>query len=62
VASGRWTPGSYQDSPDKPSPTIVLEDLFNVTPPATDQPGRNQMQYGDTLYAVVFRRLLKQST
>jgi hypothetical protein len=37
--------------------TEVLEALFNVIPSETDKSGRNQVQLGETLYAVVFRRL-----
>jgi hypothetical protein len=40
-------------------PANVVEALFNITPSATDQSGRNQVQDGDTFYAVVFRRLSK---
>ncbi len=35
----------------------VVAELFNVTPSTSDSSGRNQIQHGDTLYAVVFRRL-----
>jgi hypothetical protein len=33
--------------------------LFNVSPSATVKSGRNQVQLGETFYAVVFRRLSK---
>jgi hypothetical protein len=56
VAAGTWTPGQ-QPQLDKILAAEVLEELFNVTPSATDKSGRNQIQSGDTLYAVVFRRL-----
>jgi hypothetical protein len=56
VAAGTWTPGQ-QPQLDKTLAAEVLGDLFNVTPSATDKSGRNQIQCGDTLYAVVFRRL-----
>jgi len=35
----------------------VLEELFKITPSLTDKSGRNQVQFGDKLYGVVFRRL-----
>lgn len=54
VASGRWTPGQPPELDNSLAPE-VLGDLFNFTP-ATDQSGRNQIQCGDTRYAVVFRR------
>jgi len=37
--------------------TEVIEALFNVSPSATDESSRNQVRFGDTFYAVVFRRL-----
>ncbi len=56
VASGTWTPGQ-QPQLDQTLPAEVVEMLFNVSPSATAQSGRNQVQCGETLYAVVFRRL-----
>ena len=57
VASGRWTPGQQPELDHADLSAEVLERLFNVTPSAADQSGRNQVQSGDTLFAVVFRRL-----
>jgi len=59
VATGTWTPGLRPQLADEILPAEVVEALFNVTPSARDKSGRNQMQCGDTLYAVVFRRLLR---
>lgn len=58
VTTGRWTPGQPPQL-DKILPANVVEALFNITPSATDQSGRNQVQDSDTCYAVVFRRLSK---
>jgi hypothetical protein len=57
VATGTWTPGQHPQLAEEFLSAEVVEALFNVTPSATDQSGRNQVQCGDTLYAVVFRRL-----
>jgi len=57
VTAGTWTPGQQPQLADQVLPAEVLEELFNVTPSATDKSGRNQVQCGDALYAVVFRRL-----
>jgi hypothetical protein len=57
VAAGTWTPGQKPQLPQSDLSTEVLEALFNVTPSETDKSGRNQVQFGETLYAVVFRRL-----
>ena len=57
VAAGRWTPGQPPELAEQTLSAEVLEELFNVTPTPTDQSRRNQIQCGDTLYAVVFRRL-----
>jgi hypothetical protein len=57
VAAGRWTPGQPPQLAEQTLSAEVLEELFNVTPSATDKSGRNQIQCGDTLYAVVFRKL-----
>jgi hypothetical protein len=58
VTAGMWTPGQRPQLDDPILlPAEVLEELFNVTPSAADKSGRNQIQRGDTLYAVVFRRL-----
>jgi len=56
VASGTWTPGQ-QPQLDEQIPAEVVGMLFNVTPSAKDNSGRNQVQCGGTSYAVVFRRL-----
>ena len=58
VASGTWSPGQ-QPQLDQRIPAEVLEMLFNVSPSAKDNSRRNQVQCGDTFYAVVFRRLSK---
>jgi hypothetical protein len=57
VTAGTWTPGEPPQLAGETLPANVVEALFNITPSATDKSGRNQMQDGDTLYAVVFRRL-----
>jgi hypothetical protein len=57
VASGTWTPGEQPQLADQVLPAEVMETLFNVTPSPTDKSGRNQVECGDMLYAVVFRRL-----
>jgi hypothetical protein len=57
VATGTWIPGQPPQLADQSLPAEVLEELFNVTPSPTDKSGRNQVQSGDDLYAVVFRRL-----
>jgi hypothetical protein len=57
VTTGRWTPGQPPQLEAEILPANVFETLFNITPSATDKSGRNQMQDGDTLYGVVFRRL-----
>jgi hypothetical protein len=59
VASGTWTPGQRPQLADEILPADVLEGLFSVTPSPSDKSGRNQVQCGDMLYAVVFRRLSK---
>ena len=57
VATGTWTPGQQPQLDESVLPAEVVEALFDVIPSATDESGRNQVQLGDTLYAVVFRRL-----
>jgi hypothetical protein len=57
VATGTWTPGQQPQLADEILPAEVIGALFNVTPSPTDKSGRNEIQCGDTLYAVVFRRL-----
>ncbi len=57
VASGTWIPGQRPQLGDEILPTEVLDELFKVTPPAKDKSSRNQIQHGETLYAVVFRTL-----
>jgi hypothetical protein len=57
VTTGTWTPGQPPRLAEEILPAKVVEVLFKITPSATDQSGRNQMQDGDTSYAVVFRKL-----
>ena len=59
VASGTWTPGQQPQLAEQTLPAEVVETLFNVSPSATAKSGRNQVQFGETFYAVVFRRLSK---
>jgi hypothetical protein len=59
VATGTWTPGQQPQLTEQDLPAEVVEALFNVSPSATEESGRNQVQCGDTSYAVVFRRLSK---
>ncbi len=59
VASGTWTPGQQPQLAEHTLPAEVVETLFDVTPLETDKSGRNQVQHGETFYAVVFRRLSK---
>ena len=59
IASGRWTPGQQPQLDNQLLPAAVVEKLLNVVPSTTDKSGRNQVQDGDMLYAVVFRRLSK---
>jgi hypothetical protein len=54
VASGTWTPGQHPQLEQILSAEVV-EALFNVSPSANL--GRNQVQFGDTFYAMVFRRI-----
>jgi hypothetical protein len=58
VATGTWTPGQQPELAEI-LPVEVVEALFNISPSAKDESGRNQVRCGDTLYAVVFRRLSK---
>jgi hypothetical protein len=57
VASGTWTPGQQPQLAEQTLPAEVVEMLFNVSPSAMVKSGRNQVQLGETFYAVVFRRL-----
>jgi len=57
LATGTWTPGQPPQFADQILPPEVLEELFKITPSLTDKSGRNQVQFGDKLYGVVFRRL-----
>jgi len=59
VATGTWTPGQRPELEDQLLPGEVIATLFDVTPSATDVSGRNQVQYGDTFFAMVFRRIKK---
>ena len=58
VATGTWTPGQQPQLDNQILPTRVVEALLNVTPSRAIS-GRNQVQDGGTIYAVVFRRLSK---
>lgn len=57
MTAGTWNPGERPQLEDEIVPAKVVEALFKVTHSAKGQSGRNQVQDGDTLYAVVFRRL-----
>jgi hypothetical protein len=57
VATGTWPPGQQPQLADEILPAEVVESLFNVTPSPMDKSGRNEIQCGDTLFAVVFSRL-----
>jgi hypothetical protein len=57
VATGTWMPGQQPQLAESVLRSEVIEALFDVSPSATDESGRRQVQFGDTLYAVVFRRL-----
>lgn len=57
VVTGTWTPGQQPQLDEQLLPAEVVEALFKVSPSATDESGRNQVQCGDMFYAVVFRRL-----
>ena len=57
VTTGTWNPGHAPQLADEILPANVVEALFKITPSATDESARNQVQDGDTFYAVVFRRL-----
>ena len=59
VATGTWTPGQKPQFDEQTLPAKVIEALFNVGLSAAVSSGRNQVQFGDTLYAVVYRRLSK---
>ena len=57
VASGHWTPGEPPELAEQTLSAEILAELFEVCPSPADESSRNQIQSGDTLYAVVFRRL-----
>jgi hypothetical protein len=59
VAAGTWTPGQEPKLDEQALPAGVVEALFKVSPSPTDASGRNEIQFGDTSYAVVFRKLSK---
>jgi hypothetical protein len=59
VAAGHWTPGQPPELAEQGLAAELLEELFTVTPQPSEQSCRNQIRCGDTLYAVVFRRLLR---
>jgi hypothetical protein len=54
VGTGTWTPGQ-QPQLEQTLSAEVIEALFNVIP--LENSGRNQVQLGDNLYAMVFRRI-----
>ena len=56
VTTGTWTPGQPPHLADEVLSSSVVELLFNISPAAIEKSGRNQVQEGDTFYAVVFRR------
>lgn len=60
VASGKWKPGEPPELDNQDLSAGVIPALF--IPSATDKSGRNQIQDGDTFYAVVFTRLSKHHT
>jgi hypothetical protein len=57
VTTGTWNQGERPELADEILPPKIVEALFNLTPSATDESGRNQVQDGDMAYAVVFRKL-----
>lgn len=59
VATGTWTPGLPPILEENLLPAEVTQELFQVAPAPTDKSGRNQIQSGDKLYAVVFRNLAR---
>jgi len=59
VVAGTWTPGQGPQLAEQVLPAGVVEALVNVSPLPTDASGRNEIQFGDTSYAVVFRKLSK---
>ncbi len=59
VAAGTWIPGQPPQLEANTVSAETLAELFNVMPSSAEPSGRNQIQSGDTLYAVVFRRLLR---
>jgi len=48
VGSGTWTPGQQPQLAEHILPTEAVNALFNVTPSATDNSGRNQIKHGET--------------
>jgi hypothetical protein len=59
VATGTWALGQKPQLAEHALSTEVIEALFNVSLSGSDESSRNQVQFGDKLYAVVFRRLSK---
>jgi hypothetical protein len=57
LTTGTWNPGEPPRLEHQSVPDNAVEALFEITPSAKDQSGRNQVQDGDMLYAVVFRKL-----
>lgn len=59
VATGTWNPGLPPELDDDLLPAEVTRELFQVAPAPADKSGRNQIQSGDKLYAVVYRNLAR---
>ena len=57
VTTGTWTPGTAPQLEAQTLPAQVIEALLNIVPSPMDESGRNEMQDGNTLYSVVYRRL-----
>ena len=62
VGSGLWNRGQQPQLEDQILSAEVVEELFSVTPSPTENFVRNQVQFGETLYAVVFRKLARDPT
>ena len=57
VTAGNWSPGEPPQLEIQILPVEIVNALFNFLPAEGDFSGRKQVQEGDTLYAVVFRKL-----
>jgi hypothetical protein len=57
IVAGNWSPGAPPQLENQILSVKVVDALFDVKPSEKDFSGRNQVQDGDTLYAVVFRKL-----